>query len=498
MARPAAGLEPYSPSTAQPWDAVRAGHLLRRTTFLPRWADIQTILGMSPSAAVDMLLETPSRPEPPSVADSITESLNGLNTELQNAVRGVWANNFRTLQVWYAEVMQDAGLTLAEKMTGFYSNHFATEFVVDLDYVIAPLLYRQNKLFRDNGLGSYRSMMKGITLDGAMLVYLGGHLNKAGAPNENYAREMLELYTTGLGHYTEGDIKEAARILTGWRVAQFSDEPFPNGYFTPYFIPSDHDIDGKQFLGTSFAARDTDSNTEFLVRRDEVEKMIDTIFEKRPDAIANFICRKIYSFFVYSNPSQADEGVIEAMAQIFKDNDFQIKPVLSALLKSAHFFDNANLGAQIKTPAEFVIGLSRQIAPVEYMNVKMNEMEMVVFDPPNVSGWPGYRDWVTTNTFPIRAAAAEEAINAINDQRALDFVRQFPDYEDVHVLVNNIAALLLPRPLSNGRRTALEATLLQGAPDYEWPNIIDDPGTTGVRIKDLLTTITQLPDFQLC
>lgn len=498
LARPVAGLEPYTPDSTQPWDAIRAGHLLRRTTFLPRWNDIQTVLGMSPSEAVDLLLETPSQPDPPSIADSITESLDGLSTDLQNQVRGTWRNHHRTLQGWYTVVMKDGGLSLAEKMTGFYSNHFATEFVVDLDYVIAPLLYRQNQMFRDSGLGNYRNMMKSITLNSAMLVYLGGDLNVKGAPNENYAREMLELYTTGLGHYTEGDIKEAARILTGWKVAQFSDKPFPNGYFNPYFIPNDHDTGAKQFLGTSFAARDTDTNTEFLVRRDEVEKMIDTIFDKRPDAIANFICRKLYRFFVYSNPTGSDETVISQMAQIFKDSGFEIKPVLSALFKSAHFFDNLNIGAQIKTPAEFTVGLERQISQVPNMVVSMNQMEMVLFDPPNVSGWPGYRDWVTTNTFPARADLASDVLNNMSDQDAVDFVSQFPEYDDVHKLVKNIGALLLPRDLSEGRTTALEAKLLQGAPDYEWPNILASTGTAGVRIKDMLLAITQLPDFQLC
>lgn len=498
MARPLAGLEPYVPDSNQPWDAVRAGHLLRRTTFLPRWADIETLVGMSPSEAVDLLLNTSSEPDPPSIADTITESLEGLNTELQNQVRGSWRNHHRALQRWYADVMRDAGLTFAEKMTGFYSNLFATEFVVDLDFVIAPLLYRQNKLFRDTGLGSYRNMMVNLTLDGAMLVYLGGNVNVKGAPNENFGREMLELFTTGLGHYTEGDIKEASRILTGWKVSQFSDQPFPNGYFNPYFIPNDHDIGAKQFLGTSFAARDVDSNTEFLVRRDEVEKMINTIFEKRPDAVATFICRKLYSFFVYSNPAGSDETVIAQMAQVFKDNNFEIKPVLSALFKSAHFFDNLNIGAQIKTPAEFTVGLARQVGPVNDMVGPMNEMEMVLFDPPNVSGWPGYRDWVTTNTFPIRADLATSIINSLSDQNAIDFVSQFPDFDDVHELITGVSALLLPRPLSAGRRTALEGKLLQGSPDYEWVNILGSAGTAGVRIKELLLTISQLPDFQLC
>ncbi|MCB0712941.1 MAG: DUF1800 domain-containing protein [Ignavibacteriae bacterium] len=497
-ARPATGLEPYVPDASQPWDAIRAGHLLRRLTFLPRWNDISTLLGMSPSAAVDLLLDTPNNPTPPSMADHITESLGGLDITFQNIIRGQWRADHQALQAWYAGVMKDAGLTAIEKMTGFYSNLFATEFVVDLDYVIAPLLYRQNQLFRNLGLGGYRNMMLGVTLDGAMLVYLGGNLNIKGNPNENYGREMLELFTTGLGHYTEGDIKEAARILTGWKVAQYSDEAAPNGFFNPYLLPGDHDTGAKQFLSVSFAARDNDSNTEFLVRRDEVQKMIDTIFDQRPDAVATFICRKLYTFFVYSNPGGADENVISQMAQIFKDNDFNVKPVLAALFKSAHFFDNLNLGAQIKTPAEYVVGLARQIGQPSNMVGAMNEMEMVLFDPPNVSGWPGYRDWMTTNTYPIRTDTALDVINSMSDQTALNFVTQFPNYEDVHELIGNVAALLLPRPISDGRRTALEGKLLQGAPDYEWENIVANVGTAGLRIRELLSTIALLPDFHLC
>ena len=485
VARPAAGLEPYVPSPEQPWDAVRVGHLLRRLTFLPRWSDISTLLGMSPSDAVNLLLDTPNDPTPPAMADHITESLGGLDITYQNIVRGQWRSDHRSLQTWYADVMRDAGLTSAEKITGFFSNHFATEFVVDLDFVIAPLLYRQNKMFRDTGLSSYRDMMLGLTLDGAMLVYLGGNLNVKGNPNENYAREMLELYTTGLGHYTEGDIKEAARILTGWKVAQYSDTAAPNGFFNPYFLPADHDIGAKQVLGVSFAARDVDSNTEFLVRRDEVKKLIDTIFDQRPNAVATFICRKLYSFFVYSNPAGNDETVISQMAQIFIDNDFQIKPVLSTLFKSAHFFDNLNLGAQIKTPAEYVVGVARQIGTPSNMVSAMNEMEMVLFDPPNVSGWSGYRDWITTNTYPIRTDLIDSVVNGMSDQDALDFVQQFPGYDDVHELLTNVAATLLPRPMSDGRRTALEGKLLQGAPDYEWANIVNNPGTAGLRIRDL-------------
>ena len=493
------GLEPYVPSDTEPWDAVRAGHLLRRTTFLPTWSDISTLLGLTPGEAVDLLMSAESTPDPPDMADNVTESLEGLDVTFQNIVRGQWRRDHGSLQRWYAEVMRDAPLSIREKMVGFFSDHFATEFVVDLEFTIAPLLYRQNEMFRQRALGNYADMVTALTLDSAMLVYLGGNLNVRGKPNENYARELLELFTTGLGHYTEGDIQEAARILTGWKVAQFSDQAAPNGIFNPYFIPNDHDTDAKQFFGTSFPARDTDSNTEFLVRRDEITRLVDTIFERRPDAIAQFMCEKLYRFFVYSNPSGDDFGVIDEMAQIFIDNDFTIEPVLSTLFKSAHFFDNLNLGAQLKTPAEYVVGLARQIGEPDGMVGTMNELEMVLFDPPNVSGWSGYRDWVTTNTYPIRSEAAASVVTGLSDNETIAIIESFPEYDDVHVLVRNVAALLLPRHMSEGRTTGLEGILLQGSPDYEWSNILSDsPATAALRFRDMLQRITELPDFQLC
>ena len=365
---------------------------------MPRWSEIDQIAQMSPSEAVDLLLSTPSEPAPPTIADSETESLDGLDTVSQNMLRNKWEADAGVLRKWMVETMTNSPLSIAEKMTLFWSGHFTTEFEVDLDYVVAPLLYRQNKLLRENGLKNFRDLVFYVTLDGAMLVYLGGNLNNAGRPNENYARELLELFTTGLGWYTEGDVQNAARILTGWRIAMFTDKPKPNGPFAAYFLPSAHDINGKQFLGVPFPARDITTNTEFIVRRDEVKKLVDTIFEVRPQAVAKFISRKIYNFFVYANPAQNDESVIDAMAELFIASEFEIKPVMSALLKSQHFFDNANIGAQIKTPAELTVGFSRQLTPPVNPHAKMPALGQVLFDPPNVTGRPGYHDWVTTST----------------------------------------------------------------------------------------------------
>lgn len=466
---------------------------------MPRWSDAEALIALGPSQAVDLLLNTASQPAKPPVADHVTESLEGLDVTLQNQLRAVWRSDQQILSAWYADVMRNAGLTIVEKMVAFWSGHFTTEFETDDGIVVAPLLYRQNQLFREHGLGNFKDLVMAVTLDGAMLVYLGGDLNNAGAPNENYARELLELYTTGLGQYTEGDVQNAARILTGWRSARYEDLPTPNGIFKTYFLPSEHDISGKEFLGVSFAARDASTNTEFLVQRDEVRKLVDTIFEKRPRAVAEFISRKLYNFFVYSNPVGGDEEFIDAMADLFIESDFEIRPVMAALLKSEHFFDNATIGAQIKTPAEFSVGLGRQLGANRDVVGDMARLAQELFDPPNVSGWPGYHDWITTTTYPIRSEIASQVVAAIGDDAMIAFIKSFPDHVDVAALITNVAAILLPRPLSSERRASLQAKALAGAPDYEWGEILaNSPSTAARNMRDVLNTVVELPDFQLC
>jgi uncharacterized protein (DUF1800 family) len=494
------GLEPYVPLAAEPWntDLIRIGHLLRRTTMMPAWADMVTVSGMTPSAAVDLLLNSPSAPAKPAVADSVTTNQDGLDTVLIGQLQASWASDAAKLRTWFAGVMRDAGLTIAEKMTMFWSGHFTTQFVADQSYVVAPLLYRQNDHFRQHGLEKFNDLAMSMTLDGAMLDYLGGNLNSAGAPNENYARELMELFTIGLGEYTEGDVKNAAKILTGWRIAQYSNAPSPNGIFNTYFLPDQHDVGQKEVLGVSFAARDATTNTEFVVRHDEVQKLIDTLFSVRAAQAALFISTKIYRFFVYSNPAISDMAVIQAMADLLVLNNFAIKPVMSALLKSAHFFDNANIGAQIKTPAEFTVGLARQVAPKLVIDGILIGLGQTLFNPPNVSGWPGWHDWITTTTYPIRADAATTAIAALDDTTVTAFINQFPNYTDAQKLIANVAALLLPRALSAQRATDLLNKLTGNAPAYEWPTILQSPATAASNMRQVLTTISELPDFQLC
>jgi uncharacterized protein (DUF1800 family) len=507
------GLEPWVPDPLKdPWDAVRAGHLLRRTMMMPKWSELTQIAAMTPSDAVDLLLNTPSNPIPPSIAGKVTHSLLGLDSPHTSEQKAEWVGDDETLKNWFAKVLLSSPLSIVEKMTFFWSGHFTSQFDASDSYVVAPLLYNQNVLFRNNALGNFHDLTMGVTLDGAMLVYLGGDVNSIanGKANENYSRELLELFTMGFGSgYTEGDVKVGAQILTGWHSAQFSDLRAPNGPLQTYFWPSDHDCESKTYLGVVFSAIDPLSadNSEDLVKKNEIQKMIDTIFDLniKGHTVATYICRKIYRFFIYSNPAGVDENVVSAMAKILTDNNFDIKPVMSTLLKSAHFFDNANIGCQIKTPAEYIIGIARQLGYTANMADNMTTILQELFNPPNVSGWTGWHDWITTNTYPVRSTIAAAAIGGMTDQNVIDFINQFTDPTDANKLITELGALMLPRKLAPSiltptRHDDLVTQLVgQNNPDYEWPNILStDHGTAARNMRNVLTSITNLPDYQLC
>ncbi len=501
-------LAPFVPDANNPWDALRAGHLLRRAMMSPTWPDITALVALGdPGKAVDLVLSSASTPAVPSMANDGTENPYPLALPAQYPIFGKWASDAAALRAWWAGLHRAASNSIQEKMTAFWSGHFTTQF--DLggqQYVIAPLLYRQNQLFRASGLGNFKDLVKSVTLDGAMLVYLGGNQNSVGAANENYAREMMELFTCGLGGgYTETDIHAAARILTGWRVGQYTNDAAPNGIFNTWFDPTQHDTGDKTYFETDFPAIDATTNTEYLVKQNEIYRMVDVLFDKTADSIANFISTKLYKFFVYSDPDTTSESVeqsvIAAMATLFQSpsNNWEIKPVVSALLKSAHFFDNNNIGAQIKTPAEYVIGMARQLAPSYGIDANMTAIDEQFFQPPNVSGWPGYHDWITTSTYPTRGTDAGAAIKMMDDNAAIAFVEQFPNYTDVNALSTAIGQLLLPRPLSTDRQTTFAQKLAGTTQTYEWASILaSSPATAAANIRDLLNYISSLPDFELC
>lgn len=502
------GIEPtqqISTTTLAPYNLPLtledAYHLLRRISFAPTVSMAQALVGKTSTEAVNLLLGDTIQEitTKPNWIDEVTENPRGADIFTQNSIYGKWSSQFANFQQWWIDRMIKDTFGTMEKLTVFWSGHFTTEFAFDESLIPPQQLFRQFLIFHADKLSDFKKLVFDITLDGAMLVYLGGNLNSKGKPNENYARELMELYSTGIGQYTEGDVQEAARVLTGWKVGMFNDEPALNGYFASYFSPTAHDQEAKQFMGVTIPARDNDSNTEYLVKNEEVQKLIDILFERRTQAIAKFMARKIYLFFVYSNPNIESTAVNE-LAEIFIKNNFAIKPTLMALFASEHFFDEANRGTQIKTPLEFVVGLARQLSVTTNSPVtQIRNFEQSIMDPPNVAGWEGYRTWISTKTYPLRRKFALDTINAMTDQQLLSFAKQFPDYDNAEKLTRHIEHFLLPKSITDERHIRYRNDyLLQKQPDYEWPEMVNNVSPAARGIKALLTVISKAPDFQLC
>lgn len=492
------GIEPYE-SVLTRQDVY---HLLRRMGFGPSHARVATLVGKTAGEAVDILLakdQVDVSAVPGPWVDSITEDPMGADLQTRFSIWGTWRRNMDMLATWWLDRMAADG-TAAEKTTLFWTSHFAVEFSFDETFTPPPMLYRMYKMLYRDRLGMFKDLALDVTLDNSMLNYLGGTLNKVGKPNENYGRELMELYTTGIGHYTEGDVKEAARVLTGWKSNRYNDEPMPNGAFESFFWAADHDIGAKTIMGRDIPARTVDNNTAFQVRNEEIKGLIDIIHTQRPEAVSRFIAGKAYRFFIYSSPHAIDQTYLEALAKVFRESDFNLHTMFRTMFTSAHFFDPAIRGCQIKTPIEYVAGLMHQLGVSIKDSAKWTaQMDQEVMDPPNVAAWPGYRAWMSTNTYPVRRSVSQLIIDEVSDAGLYTFMQSFDGFANVRDFVSNVVDYFLPMPVSASRMDNYVSALLgTGTPEYEWPAISSGAATASPRMRQLLKHLTKAPDFQLC
>ena len=492
-----AGAEEYT----TPLTLADALHLLRRAGFAPSYSFAQSFVGKTAAEAVDMLLGADDEPAPASPGswiDAWTEDPMGADLATRNQIYRQWDNSMAALSKWWLDLMT-ADTKIVEKTTLIWTGHWVTEYEFDNTNSIPQMLYRQYLMFRKNRLLRLPTMAVDVATDAAMLYYLGGTFNSVGTANENYAREQMELFLTGLGWYTEGDVKEAARVLTGWRTQQFSDAPAPNGKYVSWFDAAAHDTGAKQFMGVTIPARTVDNNTAYQVREEEVLRVIEIIHSARPEAVSRFIATKVYKYFVYSSAADVPAQFIEDVALKLRDANFTLRALFKAVFTSAHFFDPALRGAQIKTPIEYLVGLQRQLgATISNPQNWIAAMDQAMMDPPNVSGWPGYRSWISTNTYPVRRSLAGELIKTMTDTQCMQFIEQFPDNTNAKKFVENVIQFIFPVTISQTRSEFYLSALLQGAPDYDWPSILADEAAAGGRLRNLLTTMSKAPDFQLC
>jgi uncharacterized protein (DUF1800 family) len=383
-------------ASAMGFDEAR--HLLSRTTFGATPAEIRALEVLDYGEAVDRLLGSVRAQAVTSAPAWVNESPAALRRQQQDVNRTrkaegaeprpnrVFQEQARELRRWWIEELLVSDQPMVERMTLFWHNHF-TSSLQKVRY--APARFRQNALFRREAFGNFARLLKEVARDPAMLLYLDGVRSVASQPNENFARELLELFTLGEGHYSEADIKAAARAFTGRTIDR------ETGLFRA--VPQQHDDGEKTFLGKT-GRLDGDAIIDILLAHPRT---------------AETVVEKLWREFVSLKPDRAE---IKRLAGLLRHNGYEMKPVLRALFLSPAFRDPAYRGALIKSPVELVVGSVHLLGlPVPEKTGLLRMMQglgQVPLDPPNVKGWPGGESWITTHTLLLRQQFMRRMIEA--------------------------------------------------------------------------------------
>jgi uncharacterized protein (DUF1800 family) len=537
LAKTAGTLTAYSGQ----WTEKEVIHLLRRTTFGLKPADIQTLLGMTPGSAVDYLFaNAPATAPSPPVNNYYdrgyidpTGVANG-QTWVNAAYGDGTVNGKRRLSLtaWWMGLILNQNLSILEKMTWFWHNHFATELSVIGD---ARIGYIHHAMLRANALGNVKTLVTLVTKDPGMLIYLNGYVNTATAPDENYGRELQELFTVSKynnPNYIEDDVKAAARVLTGWQV-NYATTPV-----TSKFTSSRHDTTNKQF--SSFYNNAIVYGRTGASGATETDALINMIFTETPALVANWICTKLYRFFVYydtvTDPT-VQTNIIDGLATILILNNWDIVPVVKKLLKSQHFFDTNSQGCYIQTPLDFYAGVYRTFGislPTSFDDQKKyavwNAFRQYAADngldlgePPNVSGFPAYYQnpqfyelWINSNTFPKRLQFVDMMLGSgftagTGSSIKIDvilFADAYQYVDDPDKLVQYCCDLLLGIDISLTQKNSLKTSILLSGQtsNYYWTQAWQayktNPTTANIntvktRLTTLLKELLHLPEHHL-
>jgi uncharacterized protein (DUF1800 family) len=371
---------PFEPSAADPWDLRKVAHLHRRAAFGATWLELERDRKSGPAASVARLFQPGSlAPDQEQVTKALEDGI---------------GNDVERLKAWWLYRMLFGPDPLREKLTLFWHGHFATSNRKVGD---VRLMLEQNDLFRSHGLGRFSDLLTRVVGDGAMLVWLDGIGSKKEKPNENFAREFLELFTLGIGHYEETDIRQAARAFTGWgggaNAAKGQQSPFR-------FNPQAFDGGVKKFLRQTGPWKPED-----IVR----------IALEQP-ACALFLCRKLYRFYV-SEVDEPTPALLEPLAEELRASNYSVRQVLTTIFRSRHFYDRATYRARIKSPVEFSVGLVRmlEVQPTDQMlvlplAVACERQGQDLFYPPNVKGWDGGKTWINSTTVLERGNWATDLV----------------------------------------------------------------------------------------
>ncbi|MCE3296186.1 MAG: hypothetical protein K0R65_1900 [Crocinitomicaceae bacterium] len=523
-------LTPY----AGPWTQAHAAHLLRRTLFGPKLAQINAAVTNGMDATVAQLLVAPAFAQP--LTHDTNDSIVSQGSTWIGAVCPTNPIDIDTTETsrrqsligWQFERLNMEGVSIYEKMCLFWQNHFAAESTFD-----SRATYNYLHLIRTHALGNFRQFVKDITIDPCMLIFLNGAQNNQFSPNENYARELLELYTIGKGpqigegdytNYTEQDVMQGAKILTGWNVEGFLSNTETTT--SSVFVPILHDTSSKTLSAHFGNAVINDAGAS------EYANYIDIIFQQ-PET-AKFICRKIYRWFVnYDLTSEVETTVIADLADILTANNYEILPVIETLLKSEHFYDSSVRGAIIKNPLEYMFSMLNTTSTQPAFDLNINyrmylslywasaSLGMAYLQPPSVGGWPAYYQapnytklWINSSYVKLRFDFASYialwgGINVDGNRlpiNHLGFLDSLSLPSDAPQVIEDMVTVFCPKGLTSTQKLLLKAVLTNGLPDFEWTlqynEYLANPGNTTYsdpvkqRIGLTIDQIFKMPEFQ--
>ncbi len=432
-------------------------HLLRRAGFGCTPKELHHFSKLGYEAAVDELIY------PDTVDNSALD-------------RVIGSQDFDFTQIddlrrWWLYRMTFTKRPLEEKMTLFWHGHFATG---DNKVRNAYNMYLQNLLLRKHALGNFQDLLMGITRDPAMIVYLDNQQNRRGKPNENYAREVMELFTMGIGNYSERDVKEAARAFTGWHTRQASF----------FFNTRQHDYGDKNVLGVH-----GDLDGSDVVR----------ILAARPST-ARYLAKKLITFFAYDNP---DPQVVEEIASVYVMSKFKIKPMLKAIFKHPTFLSEKAYHAKVKSPVELVVGTLKHL---EMQNLDadlptmMSRMGQNIFNPPSVKGWDGGAAWVSTDSmmerFNFAARATAQKFDELHYYASPSELVYKQNIRNAGQLVDYFLNLLVEGDVPPETRRRLITYVSSDLTGKQVSALADDR-TLDAKLRGLVHLIMTSPAYQL-
>ena len=428
----------YEPSTEQPWTRSMAAHLYRRAGFGASSKELDDAVAAGPQESVSRML---------------TGSADGKAFEQQAdelAQRVLATNDSKNLSASWLYRILNTPQPLIEKLTLFWHGHFATS----ADKVADPaLMFNQNQLFRRLALGDFSKLALEVSRDPAMLVYLDSATNRKAHPNENYARELMELFCMGEGNYSEKDVQELARCFTGWEIRR--------GQFR--FNRFQHDEGAKSILGKkgSFGG----------------EQGVDVVVDSA--STPRFLTGKLFRYFFADEPVPS-EALLAPLVSEFQKSGLKIQVLVERMLRSRLFFSSGIIGQKIKSPVEMLVGFLKGLdGSTNAYNLASDLAELghALFYPPNVKGWDGGRAWINSSTLLSRANAIHRLLHDANTRFAGQSIGEYLQRlrsQDATALVDRLAELFLALRLSPAIRESLTAIVAGWPPpaDRRWSELV--------------------------